>query len=256
MTVTTNRKPGDTALKTYQHFIDNTFVDASDGETFSAVNPFSGEEWARITKGTPDDVDVAVQAAHRAFMSPAWAGITATERGEILFRLADIIARNVDRLADIEMTDNGKLLSEVRGQIAYIPRYFRYFAGLADKVGGSVIPIDKKGVLNFTRREPLGVVAAIIPWNSSLTLAVWKLAPALAAGNTTVVKPSEHTSASMLEFATLVQEARVPAGVFNVVTGFGADVGQALVSHPLVARVAFTGGDAGGRGVYRALRRD
>jgi aldehyde dehydrogenase (NAD+) len=252
MTATTIRKPKHAALTVYQHFIDDAFVDASSGESFPAINPFTGEEWARIAKGTPDDVDAAVQAANRAFSSAAWAGITATERGDILFHFADVLARSIDRLAEVEMTDNGKLLSEVRGQIAYIPKYFRYFAGLADKVGGSVIPIDKKGVLNFTRREPLGVVAAITPWNSSLTLAVWKLAPALAAGNTVVVKPSEHTSASMLELAAIVHEAGVPTGVFNVVTGFGADVGQALVSHPLVARVAFTGGDAGGRGVYRA----
>lgn len=251
MTQAARRKRPEAPRAEYRLFIGGEFVVSSTGETFPSYDPFTGEAWATIAKASVADVDAAVKAAKQAFLDARWADITASERADMLFRLADILERNIDRLAEIEVKDNGKLLSEVRGQIAYMPKYFRYFAGMADKIGGSVIPIDKKGVLNFTRREPLGVVAAITPWNSSLILAAWKLAPALAAGNTVVVKPSEHTSASMLEFAALTREANLPPGIVNVVTGYGADVGRALVTHPDVARVAFTGGDAGGRSVYR-----
>lgn len=238
-------------IPVYKLFIGGKFVEASSNETFPALNPFSGTEWARVPRASDEDVEAAVEAASRAFASPSWSSITATERGEMLLHFAEVITRNVDRLAEVEMIDNGKLLSEVRGQVGYMAKYFRYFAGLADKVGGSLVPIDKKGVVNYTLREPLGVVAAITPWNSSLILAAWKLAPALAAGNTVVVKPSEHTSVSMLELARLANEAELPPGVINVITGYGAEIGDALVRHPDVARVAFTGGDVGGRTVYR-----
>ena len=165
------------------------------------------------------------------------------------------MAREADRLAEIETRDNGKLITEMRAQLRYLPQWFHYFGGLADKLEGRVIPIDKPGVFNFTREEPLGVVAAITPWNSPLLLAAWKLAPALAAGNTAVWKPSEFSSVSALEFGHLFEEAGFPPGVVNIVTGFGGDIGEALVTHPKVAKVAFTGGDRTGQAVYASAAR-
>jgi len=162
-------------------------------------------------------------------------------------KLGDLIARDATRLAVTEVRDNGKLLAEMQGQLNYIPQWFYYYGGLADKVQGSTLPLDKKGYFAFTRHEPVGVVAAITPWNSPLLLLAWKLAPALAAGCTVVVKPSEFTSASTLEFADLFVEAGFPPGVFNVVTGDGAEVGTPLVEHPLVAKISFTGSDTTGR---------
>jgi len=168
---------------------------------------------------------------------------------------ADLLAEDAERLARIETQDNGKLIAEMRGQLRYMPQWYHYFAGLADKIEGRVIPIDKLGVFNFTREEPLGVVTAITPWNSPLMLATWKLAPALAAGNTVVWKPSEFSSASALEFGKLFEKAGFPPGVVNIVTGFGNEIGERLVSHPDVAKVAFTGGDRTGQGVYELAAR-
>ena len=153
------------------------------------------------------------------------------------------------------MRDNGKLYAEMSAQTAYMAQWYHYYGGLADKIEGAVIPTDKPDMFNYTRHEPLGVVAAIMPWNSPLLLTAWKLAPALAAGNTVVIKPSEFTSASALEFMKLVEEAGFPPGVVNVVTGFGAEVGMPLVEHPLVAKVAFTGSDATGQKIYEAAAR-
>ncbi|XYJ91411.1 Acyl-CoA reductase [Cupriavidus necator] len=167
----------------------------------------------------------------------------------MLRKLGDLIARDAERLAEFEVQDNGKLLAEMSAQLRYLPQWFYYFGGLADKVEGTVIPLDKTGYFNYTRREPLGVVAAITPWNSPLMLLAWKIAPALAAGCTVVVKPSEFTSVSALELALLFEEAGFPAGVFNVVTGFGAEVGAPLVTHPMVRKVTFTGSDATGRAI-------
>lgn len=162
-------------------------------------------------------------------------------------KLGDLIAQEATRLAETEVRDNGKLFAEMHGQLNYIPQWFYYYGGMADKVQGSTLPLDKKGYFAFTRHEPVGVVAAITPWNSPLLLLAWKLAPALAAGCTIVVKPSEFTSASTLEFAELFEKAGFPSGVFNVVTGYGAEVGAALIEHPLVAKISFTGSDATGR---------
>ena len=170
----------------------------------------------------------------------------------MLNRLADLIFANADRLAAIETRDNGKLLSEMTTQLRYIPEWYRYFGGLADKIEGAVLPIDKANMFAFTRHEPLGVIAAIVPWNSPLLLLTWKLAPLLAAGNTVVIKPSEHAAASTLEFVKLFAEAGFPAGVVNTVTGMPLAVGVPLVSHPDVAKIAFTGGEPGGIAVYKA----
>lgn len=234
-------------MKQYQMFIDGTFVNASDGRWFETQNPFTGKTWAEVARGTAADIDRAVQAADHAFRTGPWSEMTATQRGALLRKLGDLIARDAERLAEFEVQDNGKLLAEMGAQLKYLPQWFYYFGGLADKIEGTVIPLDKKGYFNYTRREPLGVVAAITPWNSPLMLLAWKIAPALAAGCTVVVKPSEFTSVSALELALLFEEAGFPAGVFNVVTGFGAEVGSPLVTHPLVKKVTFTGSDATGR---------
>jgi aldehyde dehydrogenase (NAD+) len=173
-----------------------------------------------------------------------------------LWKLGDLVIANASRLAEIEQRDNGKLATEVAAQVKYMGDYFKYYAGLADKVQSSVIPTDKKGVFAYTRYEPKGVVAIITPWNSPLTLTSWKLAPALAAGCTAVIKPSEFTSASMLELAMLLAEAGFPKGVVNVVTGLGPEVGEALVTHPKVAHIGFTGGAAAGRKIYELAARN
>jgi acyl-CoA reductase-like NAD-dependent aldehyde dehydrogenase len=208
-----------------------------------------------VPRGTPEDVDRAVTAARKAFKGPDWRGLTPTARGKLLNALADRIAARADELAELETQDNGKLILEMRAQTRYLPEWFRYFAGLADKLEGRVIPIDRPGMFNFTLEEPLGVIAAIVPWNSPLMLAGWKMAPALAAGNTFVWKPSEHSSVSALEFAPLLEEAGLPPGVVNIVTGFGGEMGEALAGHPDVAKVAFTGGDAAGTQVYTTAAR-
>jgi acyl-CoA reductase-like NAD-dependent aldehyde dehydrogenase len=221
-------------------------------KTFQSFNPFTGEPWALIPQNGSAEVDQAVAAAKSAFRSAEWSGLTPTARGKLLVRLADLITENAGRLAAIETRDNGKLISETTAQLRYIPEWFRYFGGLADKIEGSVLPIDKAGMFAFTRHEPIGVIAAIVPWNSPLMLLTWKLAPLLAAGNTVVIKPSEHTSASTLEFVKLFAEAGFPAGVVNTVTGMPLEVGPALVNHPDVAKIAFTGGEPGGLAVYRA----
>src|SRR4051812_17258133 len=162
--------------------IGGTRVEAQSGEWIESFNPYTGKPWAMVPRGKKADVDLAVAAAKKAFRSDDWRKLTATARGALLRRLGDLVAAEADRLAEIESTDNGKLLSEMRAQLKYAPQWFYYFAGLADKVEGRVIPVDKPGFFNFTRNEPLGVIAAITPWNSPLLLGAWKLAPALAAG--------------------------------------------------------------------------
>lgn len=226
------------------------------GQYFPSENPFSGQAWALVARGNQADVDAAVAAADRAFNSGAWSTFSATQRGHLLWTLGDLIIANAERLAEIERRDNGKLAAEVTTQVRYLGDYFKYYAGLADKVQGAVIPTDKKGVLAYTKYEAKGVVAIITPWNSPLTLTSWKLAPALAAGCTVIIKPSEFTSASMLEFAQLFAEAGFPPGVVNVVTGFGQEVGEPLVTHPKVAHIGFTGGDAAGRKIYEMAARN
>ena len=232
--------------------IGGEWVDAASGETFPTDNPYTGRPWALIPRGNAADADRAVRAAHKAFTAGEWPKLTASKRGALLRRLGDLIGGKARELAEVEVRDNGKLIAEMGAQTAYMAQWYYYFGGLADKIEGAVIPSDKPDTLNFTRHEPLGVVVAIVPWNSPLLLTAWKLAPALAAGNTVVIKPSEYTSASVLEFMKLVVEAGFPPGVVNVVTGFGAEVGMPLVEHPLVAKVAFTGSDATGQRIYEA----
>jgi len=234
-------------LRIYDHYIDGKFSPPESSEYFESSDPVSGEVWAKVARGTPSDVDRACRAAQAAFENPEWRQISQSERGRLLRRLGDLILENADWLATVEMKDNGKLIAELGNQMRYMSNYYYYYGGLADKIQGATIPSDKPGVFNFTRYEPLGVVACIMPWNSPLPLTSLKLAPALAAGNSVVLKPSEFTSASLLEFVKLVELAGFPKGVVNVVTGFGQEMGNALVSHPLVERIAFTGGPEAGR---------
>lgn len=243
-------------MQTYKMLIDGQWTDAALGETFETRNPYTGDVWATIPKGTKEDAERAVEAAYKAFTGGPWPKLTASDRGHLLRRLGDLIAENAERLARIEVTDNGKLINEMLFQLKYIPQWYYYFGGLADKIEGAVIPIDKPETFNYTCNEPLGVCVGITPWNSPLLLLSYKLAPALAAGNTFVAKPSEFTSASTLEFAKLVEQAGFPRGVFNVVTGFGADVGETLTTHKHVAKIAFTGSEGTGRKIGELAARN
>ena len=236
-------------MKQYQHYIGGEWSDPASGQWFDTENPYTGEVWAQIARGNAADVNKAVAAAKAAFEG-GWGTSRPTDRGKLLCRLADIIDREADRLGRLEVRDNGKLLAEMGSQTKYIGEWYRYFGGLADKIEGTVIPTDKANMFSFTRYEPFGVVGLITPWNSPLLLVAYKLAPALAAGNTAVIKPSEFTSASTLEFMELIKEAGFPDGVVNVVTGFGAEAGGPLVDHPDVAKIAFTGSDASGQKIY------
>ena len=240
------KRDGDLKYR-YQLYIDGAFVDPADGRWLESSDPVSGEDWAWVPRGSAADVERAVAAAHRAFNEGAWPAMSASSRGALMRKLGDLIAENAEWLARIEMKDNGKLFAELIMQMRYMSNYYYYYGGLADKIEGTVIPTDKPGVFNYTKLEPVGVVACIMPWNSPLPLTSLKLAPALAAGCTVVLKPSEFTSASLLEFVKLVELAGFPTGVVNVVTGYGAEVGDALISHPRVDRIAFTGGPEAGR---------
>ena len=229
-------------MTNYQMYIDGGFCDASDGGRFDSINPATGKVWATAPAATEADVDRAVTAARRAMDEGEWSEMTATGRGRLLFELADLMAENSEHLGSIETTDSGKLAVETRGQSAYVAEYYRYYAGLADKIQGSTLPMDKPDMHVFTTREPIGVVAGIVPWNAEMLLTATKAAPALAAGNAVVIKSSEDAPAPVLEFAKLVDRVGFPDGVFNLITGFGEPCGRALTSHPLVSRVAFTGG--------------
>lgn len=238
-------------MKNYKHFINGTWTDPDTNEWFDTENPYTGEVWAKIARGNSADVNKAVISAKNAFEN-VWGVMKPTERGKYLVRLAEIIERESVRLGELEVKDNGKLLAEMGSQTKYIAEWYRYYGGLADKVEGAVIPIDKDNMFNFTTYEPYGVVGLITPWNSPLLLVAYKLAPALAAGNTAVIKPSEFTSVSTLEFMELIKEAEIPDGVVNVVTGYGQEVGSPLVDHPYIEKVAFTGSDVSGQKIYEA----
>lgn len=241
----------DSGTARYLNLIDGQLVPARSGKTFDSVNPASGVVWATAADGGPEDVDDAVTAAQAA-LDGQWGRSTGFERAALMRRLADLIDANADRIAEIESRDNGKLLREMSGQVKSLSSWYHYFAGLADKVRGASIPTEKPNYFVYTTHEPVGVVAAIIPWNSPLLLLAWKLAPALAAGCTVVVKPSDYTPASVIEFGKLFAEAGFPPGVFNVVTGFGPEVGKALTAHPGIGKIAFTGSTETGRLVARA----
>lgn len=227
-------------LTRFQQYIDGRFEDGQ--QTFESIDPATEAPWAEMPAANAADVDRAVEAAHRALSAPEWADLNATQRGRLLYRLGDLLEENAQRLGEIETRDTGKIIRETVGQIRYMAQYYRYFGGLADKLEGRHLPIDKPDMDVTLQRVPIGVVAAVVPWNSQFMLSAVKLGPALAAGCPVVLKASEDGPAPMLEFARLIHEAGFPPGVVNVLTGFGNDCGRPLTSHPKVARVAFTGG--------------
>ncbi|HYF16788.1 MAG TPA: aldehyde dehydrogenase [Ramlibacter sp.] len=236
-------------MKTYQLFIDGQWVDAADRQTFPTVNPFNQEPWALIPQATQADVERAVEAAQRAYRTK-WRNTTGLQRAGLILKLVELLEANTDRLAKLETTDNGKLLRESIGNMKAAARYYRYYAGYSDKLMGEQIPTDNPAMLDYTLREPYGVIAIITPWNSPISILANSLAPALAVGNAVVIKPSEHTSVTTLEFAALAKEAGFPDGVINVVTG-DAKVGNFLTQNRNVGKIAFTGGSGTGRAIAR-----
>ena len=236
------------AVKTYGHFINGAWTPPG-AELLDSVDPSNGRVWAHITRGLLDDADDAMQAADQAFRRGVWASARPDERADLLESVADTLKERWNDLVDVEVRDNGKRIAEVRGQFSSLHTWYRHFADEARNLATLPHANAVSGVTSRTDYVPYGVVVAITPWNSPLMILAWKLAPALAAGNTVVVKPSEFASISTLEFAKLATDAGLPAGVLNVVTGLGQEVGEALVRHPLTRKVTFTGSDNGGRKV-------
>ena len=228
-------------------FIDGAFVEPESGIYIPSYDPTNGEAWYQLADANEADIDKAVRAARVALVDPAWRRMTQTDRGKLVRRLAELVIEHADELAMIETRDNGKLLKEMLAQMRAMPDAYTYFAGMADKLQGDTIPVNKLDMMNFNMREPLGVIAMITPWNSPLMLLTGTLAPCLAIGNTVVIKPSEHASASTLALAELIAQAGFPAGVVNVVTGNGATAGEALTRHKGIAKVVFTGSTDTGR---------
>jgi acyl-CoA reductase-like NAD-dependent aldehyde dehydrogenase len=234
----------------YRLLIDGQFVDSQDGRTFQCEYPYSGVKWGAAPLAGAADVDRAVQAAHRAFEG-GWGRTRPVERANLLRRLADLLIEDAEALGLLQVHENGKLLSEMRTAGPNLAGQARFMAGLAETTTGYTSQSNVLNTTSYTVREPIGVVAAITPWNSPLALLGWKLFPALAAGNTVVVKPSEVTPLSTLRLGELCMRAGMPPGVVNVVTGYG-DIGAALVEHPLVDKIAFTGATATGQAIARA----
>jgi (Z)-2-((N-methylformamido)methylene)-5-hydroxybutyrolactone dehydrogenase len=227
-------------MERFEHVIAGAPAAPAGGAYLPTYDPVTARPWAEIARGSPDDVDRAVASAGAAFGT--WRRTSPAERAERLWRLSDLIAAHAEELARLETRDIGKVIREMRGQMQGLPRWYRYFAAQTRDLEGSVIPLDKPSVLNYTLREPFGVVGIIPSFNSPILLTSFGLGPALAAGNTVVVKPSEHASTAVLRFAELVAEAGLPPGAVNVVTGYGHEAGDALVAHPDVRKVVFTGG--------------
>ena len=234
----------------YQMLIDGAWLDASDGACFDSVNPATGKVWASIPESTEADVNRAVEAADAA-LNGEWGTMTPTARGKCLRRLGDFLAESSEAIGRVETVDTGKMFKETAWQATYIAEYLHFYAGAADKIHGETLPIDKPDMFVFTSREPVGVVAAVVPWNSQMFLSAVKIGPALAAGNTIVLKASEQASAPLLEFGKLVAKAGIPNGVVNIITGHAEPCGRALTSHPLVAKIAFTGGPDAARHILR-----
>ena len=239
-----------TKLKEYKMFIDGSWVESESKKTFETLNPENKEPWAKVPEASAKDVDKAVRAAQKAFEGE-WPKLLPRERGKFLRSIGNQLRENAELLGKIETIDTGKLFRETNKQANYIAEYYDYYAGLADKVEGTVLPIDKPNFQAITTRIPIGVVAAIVPWNSQMLLTATKLAPALAMGNTVVIKCSELAPAVMFEFAKLIEKTGIPKGVVNVISGFGDPCGKALTSHNLVEKVAFTGGPETARHIIR-----
>jgi aldehyde dehydrogenase (NAD+) len=230
--------------------IDGKWVEAASGKTFDTVNPATGKRLARVAEGEAEDIDRAVKAARKAFDASPWAQAAPTDRQRILLAIADLIEKHAEELAQLETLDNGKSINESRNvDIPSAAATFRYYAGWCDKIYGETIP-SNPAFFNFTLREPVGVCGQIIPWNFPLLMAAWKLAPGIACGNTMVLKPAEQTPLTALRLGELLLEAGVPAGVVNIVTGFGS-AGAALVRHPQVDKIAFTGSSEVGKEIHR-----
>ena len=228
-------------LKEYKMFIGGEWVESESKKTFETLNPENNKPWAKVPEANAKDVDKAVKAAQKAFEGE-WSKLLPRDRAKFLRAIGQKLRDNANLLGEIETIDTGKLFRETNKQANYIAEYYDYYAGLADKVEGTVLPIDKPNVQAITTRIPIGVIAAIVPWNSQMFLTATKLAPALATGNTIVIKCSELAPAVMFEFAKLIEETGIPKGVVNVITGFGEPCGKALTTHDLVEKIAFTGG--------------
>ena len=236
-------------MKHFKHYINGKFDDGS--QQFDTLNPANGKPWASFPAATEQDSNFAIESAHSALYDGPWSKLTPTQRGKLIHKLGDLIAKHSSELGDLETQDSGKLAVETRAQSSYVADYYYYYAGLADKIQGEVLPIDKPDMQVFTTREPIGVVVAIVPWNAQLFLSATKIAPALAAGNTVVVKASEQAPAALFKFAELVDKSGFPPGVINVITGFPEPCGRVLTTHPKVARIAFTGGTEVARHIVR-----
>ena len=236
-------------MENFKHYINGKF--SSGSERFETLNPANGMPWATFPSATEDESNFAIESAHKALYDGAWSSLTPTQRGKLIHRLGDLISEHASELGDLETRDSGKLAVETRAQSSYVSDYYYYYAGLADKIQGEVLPIDKPDMRVFTTREPIGVVVAIVPWNAQLFLSATKIAPALAAGNTLVVKASEQAPAALFKFAELVEKSGFPPGVINIITGFAEPCGRVLTTHPKVARIAFTGGTEVARHIVR-----
>ena len=244
-------QPAQSEPRRQQLFIDGQFVDSESGKTFTTPNPATGETFAEVAEGDKADVDKAVAAARKAYEGK-WSKMSARERGRLIYKLSQLIERDAAQLAELETRDNGKPIKESTYiDLPGVVENFEYFAGWATKIEGETIPVPGQ-MFNYTLREPLGVCGQIIPWNFPLLMAAWKLAPALAAGNTVVLKPAEQTPVTALELAKLIQEAGFPEGVVNIVTGYGETAGAALASHPGIDKIAFTGSTEVGKMIARA----
>ncbi len=237
-------------IRHYTHFIDGHFTNAGNSESIDSIDPTTGDVWATIARGDAKVADEAIQSSRRAFGE--WSALTGHQRWSAIVEFADALENRWTELVESEIRDNGKRIAEVRAQFAGLHSWFRYFAEQGKNIGPQAQNNTNPAVESETHYVPYGVVVAITPWNSPLMILAWKLAPALIAGNTVVVKPSEHASVSTLEFARLACESGIPCGVLNVTTGFGHEIGDALVRHPLTRKVTFTGSDLGGRLVAKS----
>ncbi|HET6890456.1 MAG TPA: betaine-aldehyde dehydrogenase [Pyrinomonadaceae bacterium] len=244
-------QPAEANIRKYQLFIGGQWVDSDSGKTFKSPNPATGETFAEVAEADKADIDKAVTAARRAFEGK-WSKMSARDRGRLLYKLAQLIEQHTPELAELETRDNGKPIKEsLYVDLPQVAENFEYFAGWATKIEGETIPVPGK-MFNYTLREPVGVCGQIIPWNFPLLMAAWKLAPALAAGNTVVLKPAEQTPVTAMELAKLIQEAGFPEGVVNIVPGYGETAGAALAAHPGIDKVAFTGSTEVGKLIAKA----
>ena len=237
-------------IQNFKMLIDGEWVESSSGKKIETLNPELNEVWATVPEANEEDVDRAVKAAQHAFEN-SWSNLHPRERAKFLRNIGNQLRENAEHLGKIETIDTGKLFKEIKTQATYIAEYYDYFAGLADKVEGTVVPIDKPDMQVTTTRIPIGVIAAIIPWNSQMLLTAVKLAPALAMGNTVVIKASELAPVTLLEFGKLIEKAGLPKGVVNIITGLGDPCGKALTKHDLVEKIAFTGGPETARHIVK-----